>query len=271
MRKATLLLQIAKRQLDALTSPAPPRPGSILHEEGERHTTYEPIYTVVVQHRARATDNLERAFDLMFDAGSAQVLAYPYSLYSLIRTAIESAALALWVIDSEHKTVRVFRSLQLTYRDTNERYQFVKLVAPDAYIASERARQAKVIARLTELKDTVGALRQKPLKDPPKYTEILRAVSERTMRDDTSRYSLASPLVIWKISSAFIHGSGQLVQALSDFRQVTEFNSGIATFEVTPSLQMLAGALHATVDLVARADRRFTQLATHDYAGRLVA
>lgn len=33
-------------------------------------------------------------------------------------------------------------------------------------------------------------------------------------------------------------------------------------------MQMLAGAIHVTVDLIARADRRLTQLATHDYAGR---
>lgn len=196
MQKAILLLQIAKQQLDTLTQPPPPLPGSVLDEEGRRNTAYEPIDTVVIQHRARATDNLERIFDLMFDARSAQVLAFPYSLYSLIRTAIESSALALWVIDSEHKATRVFRSLHLTYRDTNERYQFVKLVAPDVYIAAERARQVKIIARLTELKDTVGALKQKPLKDPPKYTEILRAVSERTVRDGAGRYPLGSRAMI---------------------------------------------------------------------------
>lgn len=138
-------------------------------------------------------------------------------------------------------------------------------------VASERARERKVTARLTELKDTVGQLRQKPLTVPPRYTEILKSVSTNTPHNGSARYSLASPLVIWKISTAFIHGSGQLVHALSDFRQVTEFQDGVATVEVKPSVQMLAGALSATVNLITRGDQRFTYLATHDYAGRTVS
>ncbi len=80
VQKAILLLRIARQRFDALAPPAPPLPGSVLHEEGRRHTAYEPIDTIVVQHRARAADNLERAFDLMFNLGEAQILAYPYSL-----------------------------------------------------------------------------------------------------------------------------------------------------------------------------------------------
>jgi hypothetical protein len=271
IQKAIVLLQIAKQEFDALNAPDPPLPGSMLYEEGRRHTAYEPLDTVVIQHRARAADNLERAFDLMFDLPNAQVLAYPYALYSLIRTAIESAAVALWVIDSERKAPRVLRSLQLTYRDTVERRQFFELIAPDDYVAAELVRQSKILDRLAELKDTVGTLRQKPLTGPPKYTEILKSVSAHTGRSGPSRYELTSPLVIWKMCSAFIHGSHQLVQALSDFRQVTEFRDGIASVEVTPSLQTLAAALHAAVTLLSRADRRFVHLATHDYGGRLVS
>lgn len=269
MQKAILLLQLAKQQLEALTPPAPPHAGSMLDVEA-KHTAYEPIDTVVVQHRARAVENLERAFDLMFDMQNARVLAYPFSIYSLIRAAIESAATAFWVLESDRKANRVLRSLQLTYRDTTDRRKFIELVAPAGEVAAERSRYERILARLTELKNTVGVLKQKPLGNPPKYTRILEVVSERNIRDGVAGYSFASPLVIWKISSAFIHGSNQLVQALSDFRQVTEFKNGIATVEVTPNMQMLAGSIRVTVDLIARGDRRFAHLATHDYAGRPV-
>lgn len=225
---------------------------------------------MVVRHRARAVDNLERAFDLMFDVQNDRVLASPYSLYSLIRRAIESAALGVWVLDSEHTADRVLRSLQLTFRDTNDRRQFVELVAPDPYVAKERERVEKIVARLTELKNTVDMLGQTQLGNPPQYTEILRSVSEPSTRNGPGRYSLISPLVVWKMSTAFIHGSGQLVQALSDFRQVTEFTEGIADVEVTPSMQILAGCIHATVKLIVRGDARFTHLATHDHDGRAI-
>lgn len=270
VKRAVDLLRIAHGKFMKLEELSAPAPGSILHAE-RRFTAYEPLDIIVSRQRTRAVDNLGRVFDLMFDDQQAQMLAYPYSLYSLVRAAIESAALALWLLKPQTKAARVLRSLQLTYRDTYERLQFVELIATEQEIAAERTRHDRIEARLIQLKDSVGALKQRTLGRPPKYGAILEAVSERATRNGRTQYDLMSPLMVWKISTAFIHGSSQVTQALSDLRQLTEFEDGIAGIEVTPTLGILAGTIHVTVDLIDRVDQRYTDLATHDYGGTVVA
>src|SRR5699024_9664532 len=49
-------------------------------------------------HRHRACENLERIFDIMTDReDSGGLPVYPFSIYSLILSAIEAAAVAMWL------------------------------------------------------------------------------------------------------------------------------------------------------------------------------
>lgn len=268
MQRGVTVLGKARQEFEALRPLPSPLPGSVLAIEGPRHTAFEQIDTIVSRHRAQCTDNLERVFQLMVDDANEQVLSYPYSLYSLIRSAVESAALALWVLAPETKAKRVMRCLRLTYRDTADVYHFTATVTPERALGPHRARRDKIVRRLEELKDTVGSLKQKPLTGPPKYTEILKEASERTGKPGAYIYAIDSPLVIWKASSAFIHGSGQMISSLSDFKQITEFEGGVAQAEITPSIQMLASSTLIVVRLLARVDARFAYLATHDHSKR---
>ncbi|WP_156475701.1 hypothetical protein [Pseudoclavibacter helvolus] len=268
MQQAISALLLAKREFESLAEVPTPLPGSILAVEGERHTTFERIDVVSSKHRARARDNLERLFELMIDDGNARILSYPYALYSLIRTAIESAALSYWVIEPDKKASRVERCLRLTFRDTNDRYDFVASIAPASVRRAESARKTKTLTRLSELKDTVGALKQKHLSDPPRYSDILRSMSDRSRHGSPHTFAIDSPYVVWKMSSAFIHGSGQVIDILSEMRQVTEFQDGQASAEITASYQALATATLAIVRLIYRAEVRYTYLATHDHSKR---
>jgi hypothetical protein len=130
-----------------------------------------------------------------------------------------------------------------------------------------------VIARLVELKDALGDLRQKELGRPPRYTEILASVFKRSGGQEAggrATYSLDSPLIVWKISSAFIHGNEQVTRNLSDMNQVTEFRGGMANFEATPSFRVIAQLVQSCVALLAELEEWYRYLATHNYAGRLV-
>jgi hypothetical protein len=264
-------LKKVKEQYDQLGEQIAPLPGSVLHVE-RRHTAYTPIDTAVAEFRARATDNLDQLFESMMDEENGLLVARPYAQYSMIRAAIESAATALWLIQSESKATRVLRCLQLSYRDANDRHSFSVIVRnrkkPGA-VLSESERRDNVIKRLNELKDTVGQLKQRELGYPPKCTEILSSVSEaHRPKGDPPTYDLTSPLIVWKISSAFLHGNSHTVRALSDVRQLTEFTEGIAQFEVTPNLGLIAGSIGTCVSTLLRLDERYTRLATRDYAGR---
>lgn len=263
-------MQHMKMQYDQLGELIAPLPGSVLYVE-RRHTAYTPTDTAVAELRARATDNLDQLFESMVDEENGLLLARPYAQYSMIRAAIESAATALWLVQSESKATRVLRCLQLCFRDVNDRYSFsvmVRNLKPGSTV-TEGARRDRVIKRLNALKDTVGQLKQRELGYPPKYTEILKSVSEaHRPKGEPVTYDLTSPLIVWKISSAFLHGNSQTVKALSDVRQLTEFTEGIAQFEVTPNLGLIAASIGTCVTTLSRLDERYTHLATHDHAGR---
>lgn len=97
---ATRLLQMLRDRLETVpeTTPAP-FVGSILHEE-RRYTARKPIDTLVASHRTRARENLDRVFSLMIDDANQRIVAYPYSIYPMIRASIESSATGLWLIQS---------------------------------------------------------------------------------------------------------------------------------------------------------------------------
>jgi len=264
-------IQIAKVRYDGLVEQLPPpESGSMLDTE-RQYTAREPLDILVMTHRARARENLDRVFAMMIDHENEQLVAFPFSLYSLIRTAVEAAAMSMWLIQSSKKADRVFRALQVAYRSSHEAVMFAELIKGTHGAAPARVGHAKTVARLNELKDMVGPLRQRELGYPPRYTSILTAVSPKARDQIGGGYELSSPLVVWKSSSAFLHGSGHVVRALSDIRQIDDFNEGVASFEITPSIQMLAVSIGACVDLIAQLDERYLYLSIRDYAGRSVA
>lgn len=269
--RATSAIQAARVQFSELVDQLPPPlSGSMLDTE-RNHTRREPLDSLVMAHRARATENLARMFETMIDESSGQFRAYPFSPYSHIRTAIEAAAMSMWLIKSSRKSDRVFRALQLAYRNSQEAVQFSEVMFGKDAAAPAIRMAAKSTERLNQLKDSVGPLKQRELSPPPPYTVILKAVSPKSGgQNRRPGYPVSSPIAVWKLSSAFLHGSEQVMRALSDVRQMDEFAEGVASFEITPNVQVLAVSIRACVDLIAQLDERYTYLATHDYARRPV-
>lgn len=269
-QQAIQVLTRARSRFSALLPDLPePSPGSVLRTE-RSHTAREPIDAMVLGQRARAVDNMARLFSLMFDEREQErVKVYPYSGYSLVRAAIESAAVGLWIIDPATKPARVLRALQRSYLHEVEAMRFIELVADASAVQGARLRHDRIVDRLVELKNTVGPLRQRSLGLPPAYTDILKSISDKDPLD-RRRYAVTSPLVAWKISSAFIHGSETVVRSLSDIRQVGQFDEGVATFEMTPSLRLIASVSATCVELIGRLDARYIKCATHDHSWRPV-
>lgn len=263
-----IALRTALHRFRSLPELIDPVHGSMLHSE-RAHTRYERSAVLVVTHRAHAMDNLRMLFAEMIDEDSNSVEAHPFAHYSLIRAAIEAAATAMWLIKNERKATRVLRALQISYRSAADDFGLIALIGERDDIREARAKRDGVVARLNELKDTLPTLRQTTLGNPPKYTEILKDVSQRT-GGHGSPFAFNTPILVWKISSAFIHNSEGVIRAVSDVRQLTAFVDGVASFEVTPSMRLLGGFATVCMDLLEAVDARYLHLATHDYAGRPV-
>ena len=229
-----------------------------------------PAEHIVMGHRARAYENIERIFETMIDRERGSVVAYPFSLYSMIRPAVEAAAVAMWVIKSNKKADRVFRSLQVAYGEAGEALRFAELWKGKMATSKVRQLTEATRERLRDQQQKVGPIRQLELTGIPKYTEILTAVSPKTPVQQGNGYEATSPLMVWKIASGVLHGNSNLIRAISDIRQVNDYVNGSASFEITPSWRMIAGSLHACVRQLEELDERYNFLATHDYSSRPV-
>lgn len=270
IEKALILLQLTRLRFDSLPSPQIPHPGSVLHVEGRDHTALEPIDTIVRLHYERAVDNIERTFEMILDADEEKATAHTFSPYSLIRTGIESAAMAYWTVEPGDTPTRVHRCLQQSFKSAKERESLAKEFAPSQFIDAEKAMFAATVKKLNQLKGTVPSLSGTKLTSPPQYTEILKSVSEPSSSPSEGSYRLNSPFYAWKTSSGFIHGSHQIVRMLSDFRSLGDLGDGISTGEISPSFQLITSLMNTTVHLIERVGQRYIYLATHDHIGRPV-
>lgn len=242
------------------------RKGSVLSVE-DTHTARVPISTQVVAAYGRASDALEAMIDGMVDETNQRIVARPFAQYALLRMACEAAALAMWLIKPSKKARRVYRSLCLEKVHAEDAINLIRTIERRRSESVQRAEEGHVrlLERLDELKNSVPQLREMELGRLPRWTDILTDVS-RT-RAPGAGHSVASPVVVWRIASAFVHGSSTTVRQLSDIEILGDLGDGVSAAAIRPSWRMLAGSFGACVDLLAEVNARYAELATHDYQG----
>jgi len=231
-------------------------------------TAFDPIGDQVVRHRARSMDALDMLLSAMVDEENGRMEARPMAMYALVRMSIEASAVAQWTIQSSQKTERIFRALQMSYSALGEFEDFASAVATREKAEPYAQFRREKTERLNQLKDGVATLRQRELAKPPKLWQILTAVSPT--RRPGQPHAIDSPYIVWKITSAFLHGSDHITRELGDIRQVSESNGRSAAFEVTPSWQLLCSCVMVCVTELERLDARYRHLATRNYANREV-
>lgn len=270
VQEAVELLRLTQARFSVLPDTLePPMLGSMLDCEQE-FTNPMPADHIVMGHRARAYENIERVFETMLDRERGSLVAYPFSLYSMIRPAVEAAAVAMWVIKSGRKADRVFRALQVSYGEAGEALRFAELWKGKKATSKVRQSTEATRERLRKQQQKIGPIRQLELTGIPKYTDILTAVSPKTPAQQGKGYEALSPLMVWKVASGVLHGNSTLIRAISDIRQINDYVDGSASFEITPSWRMIAGSLYACVIQLEELDERYNLLATHNYANRPV-
>ncbi|WP_149085479.1 MULTISPECIES: hypothetical protein [Microbacterium] len=265
MEVATRLLLRVRTRFEALDEPSEAMAGSMLVAENAA-TAFDPVEYQVARHRARAVDALEMLMDSMHDRTSGRLEARPMAMYALVRMSIEASAMALWTIQSSKKHDRIYRALQVAYAHIVEYADFASVVGKEDEAAPYIKFRDDKTERLVGLKDAVGTLRQKELTKPPKLWRILQAVSPTVPPGQP--YGVDSPYVVWKMTSAFLHGSDHLTRDLGDFEQVTESDGVGATFMVKPSWSLLCSCVAACVMEVEKLDARVRYLGTTAYGER---
>lgn len=252
-------------ELDDLPGPLP---GSMLSREDE-HTARVPISSQVQMATARARDALEAFHDLTVAEVNPSAALRPFAHYALIRQACEGAALGHWLLRPGKKAKRVHRSLNLEFTHDHDAREFARTVSGQKR-NSASPELDRSIERLNQLKDTVSQLREMELKHIPSWTDILSDISPPIGRTTKVRQP-NSPLVIWKVASAFLHGSSTTTRVLSDLQQISAFNERqIASMQITPSWRLLAASYGTCVNMLHVLYGRYHFLSTHDYESRAI-
>ncbi|WP_433675596.1 hypothetical protein [Microbacterium gorillae] len=241
-----------------------PLPGSMLAIE-DTHTARVPLSTQVRSAWARAYDALGGFVD-MSTVADGMYVARPFAHHALIRMACEATALGLWLLRPERKFRRVYRSLCLEYTHAGDVLGLSRTLTGAATHNTDE--HDEIVVRLNELMNTVSQLRETKLQAIPRWSDILRDISPTVPAG--AGHGADSPLVIWKTSSAFLHGSETTVRLLSEIEMLTPYEGDLklASAQLRPSWRLLASYYQMCVELLLDLSIRYLTLGTTDYSGK---
>jgi hypothetical protein len=176
-----------------MSQPTPAvEPGSSLHGDARKSPSLQVAHAAW-NGIAHSVDHLHALRALMLDA---QILNI-YAPFTLVRSAMENAATAVWLLEPPQRPERLRRRLKLARHETWESGQVHKLL-PAAALKGKRTTQQRL--------DEIRALAIQLHLDPDEiagqfsYERVIRTVGEATgIGGDLS-------VLIWRFGSGFAHG-----------------------------------------------------------------
>lgn len=207
--------------VDALVA----RPRTVLAGD-DRATSYETVSELVRSNLVFVLDHFD-ALKLMIQDGQSLMTMAPLTL---LRAALESTGLAMWLIGSEARDERVLRALQAAYEANID---VIRAEAELSGVTPTSGAPVDAVKRLEELRDARPTLRGKNLK-PPSISERL---GDTKAYFDSGRYSL---LGLWKVASGMAHGRRAMMIHLLDFEQLSVGEETVH-LRATSSVSLVAG------------------------------
>jgi hypothetical protein len=209
------------------------RAGSSL--AGDQSAT--PYSSVPDQVRASlgvALDHLHGFKIIVTDGGAV----LPFTMFTLMRSAYEAAATALWLLHPTSRDDRVLRSLKLARENRRQVHNVMEKSG------REDPGWDKAIAALERDRDNRKALVGVKLNPVLSVTD--RLVEIAPLFPDL----FLTPLALWQTSSGMAHGNNAMMLLLLDREQVGQVEHGGADYRVTTSLLVVAGYFDAALDMI---------------------
>ncbi|GAB3802472.1 hypothetical protein GCM10028798_19690 [Humibacter antri] len=169
----------------------------------------------------------------------------PFAWYVLVRSAIETSSLAIWLMNGGVRAKRVFRSLQLTWNDRQNVDTFTKRMGfhtPETTDALWK--------RLSQIKDSVkGGTQYRLDRAFPSITDIvIEADRVVKLRDGFAGIDA------WRACSGFAHGNRSFALATLDHQRTGRTRTPTsAEYELTSNFAMLYALLRVAVTFLERA------------------
>lgn len=199
-----------------------------------------------------AIDHLHAVKGLIVDAH----LLHPYAPYSLLRTATENAATAIWLMAPSRQT-RLQRRLKLAYSELNE-------VAKARDFAEEAWAHARPITdqrrELIDLATTLG-IDHSDVAGRFSYEKVVHAAGEACL------FGGDATVFWWRLFSSFAHARYWAALGLLNREVLAGEDADERQLRMTTSVEQVVSNAHVPFLLIQAGVSRFERLRTSPYTG----
>lgn len=187
------------------------------------------------------------------DGETPQITAGPYGIYTLVRNAIDSAALALWLLEPENSKLRVKRRLKAQMDEISNTAKFRDEAGiPSREWAKEYRLRMQQVAEQAEV--GAGEISKWRL---PSMTRILNDIERRSEPEPGLSW-----LAAWQLCSGHAHGKQWAILMSNELSELPGTATDIgATYWNTASYAHIDLVLHAARNLIRTVCFRYTALA----------
>jgi hypothetical protein len=200
--EAAAMFAIIDRWVKATsTEPPPVEPGSPLAGDARK----SPGLPVAHAAWAGIIHSVDHLHALRALVGQAQVLNLG-APYTLMRSAMENAAIAVWLLEPPQRPERLRRCLKLALYDAWEEGNAHKLMPSEALEGKRSAEERKSAIRALAAELGLSGFPGKGFK----YEEAIRAAAKTTFENEEPSSDRLLPedraALVWRLCSAFAHG-----------------------------------------------------------------
>jgi hypothetical protein len=215
-------------------------PGGELAADDDATGTYNPISHQLIFALSLAMDHL-RTLRTFVEAPNGGIPAL--AGYTLVRSALESACLGIWLVSGGNRNRRVFCSLHLSATNLRDMKRL---------IITDPTSVEKDLRRLEEIKATRPANNQKRLDRPfPKTNEIVRAAARKC------EHGTNHALTVWQACSSIAHANNIVSVNMLERTRREGGTPQNAQYDLTSSVLTLARFLEIALDYVEYLVERF--------------
>ncbi len=140
-----------------------------------------------------AVDHLHAVKTLIADAR----VVHPHATYTLLRSAMENAATAMWLLEPPPRPERLRRRLKLAHHEAWESSQVRKVLPTDAPVGKRSPQE-----RMDAVRDLARSLHLDPsdVSGRFSYESVVRSAGE------ASKLGADLSALLWRLCSGFAHG-----------------------------------------------------------------
>ncbi|MGW9185520.1 hypothetical protein [Agromyces sp. NPDC055661] len=203
-----------------------------------------------------AIDHL-RTIRLVVESGAMPWVA----LFSMMRSALETAAITIWLLESDDRNVRLLRLMQSEWQEVGDGINMVQNLG---FVPNPpRAVREGHVLRAHKQRPEAGTVRdvKRKITITSKITAAQSVVNGMIPRDGRAPGAI---LGLWQGFSGLTHARGYAMQVILDREELGyDPETGVVNLHVTTGATSLVGCLRVVLDVVDTAVRLFGKRRVH--------